>query len=162
MRNATRPTNAITLWTRVLAALLLVAVFAPGLLVVHSLLTERQPPPLPWYETAFLIAFGIPFISVVASVAILGRQPSFWVRLVHRSGYRAQRPAAAFPGWRFPTWLRRPGLLVLGGVTSLYAILITASAIGDDRIRSQIPLLVLVWTLAIGVVIALIRWWRVP
>jgi hypothetical protein len=90
----------------------------------------------------------------------LGREPSFWRYLERRSAAHVPRPTGAVPAWRFATWLRRPGLLVLGTLTSLYAILITVSALDD--VRTRIPLLVFAWALAIGVLVALIRWWRVP
>jgi hypothetical protein len=156
-----RSTHTITPWTRVVAGLLLGAVLYAGVLFVQStLLGQRTAMRLSWYHAAFLIVFGIPFISAVASVAILGRQPSFWRHLERRSAAQARRPTGAVPRWRFPTWLRRPGLLVLGTLTSLYAILITVSALDD--VRTRIPLLVFAWALAIGVLVALIRWWQVP
>lgn len=161
MPDRNRSTHTITPWTRVVAGLLLSAVLYAGVLFVQStVLGQRTATRLHWYHVAFLIVFGIPFISAVASVAILGREPSFWRYLERRSAAQVPRPTRAVSGWRFTTWVRRPGLLGLGTLTSLYAILITASALGDGHTR--VPLLVLVWALAIGVLVALIRWWRVP
>jgi hypothetical protein len=161
MPDRNRSTNTITPWARVVAGLLLGAVLYAGVLFVQStLLGQRTAMRLSWYHAAFLIVFGIPFISAVASVAILGREPSFWRYLERSSAAHVLRPTGAVPGWRFTPWLRRLGPLVLGTLTSLYAILITASALDD--VRTRVPILVFVWALTIGVLVALIRWWRVP
>ncbi len=163
MLQANPPPSAITPWTRVLASLLLIAFGTPSFFVVYDLFSGRRSIPLlPWYSVAFAIVFGVPFFLVVASVALRGREPAFWLLLLGRIGTPAQSQNARSGGWRFPAWLRRLALGVLGGVTAVHAIQITASRTGGPLTAGELLLLALVWTLAIGVFVALFRWWRAP
>jgi hypothetical protein len=151
----------ITPWTRVLAAMFLVAVIFPFIDLFYKWITGRMRLsswPASWYETSFVIlalAFTLPAVTYIAFV---GRMPRYWERIEARAK-ADNRPGS--PIWRrssgqfLPEWLRRVTILFLGGMVIRYAVMIT---LGE---RKPI-LLALVWCLGFAVLVALTRYWRIP
>ena len=102
------------------------------------------------------------FLPAVASVALFGRTPHYWSRL-EGLGARDLRRSAPDVRQRMPEWTRRVGLLIIGAVTASYAAAVTVAWVTDYALTSRrLIVLVLIWSLALGVVVALSRWWGQP
>jgi hypothetical protein len=152
-----------TLWTRVVAALLLFVALSPIVILLPDFIRGHAPPwPFPWYKTAFVLVGLSAFIPAVFYVAVFGRSPRYWRAFERRLGARTRDRSGNSRRYQFPEWVQRIGLGILILITSGYAILITLASLDRAHTWSGRFILLLAWSLAIGVIVAVSRWWHSP
>ena len=161
--NSERRNEAITPWTRVVATLLLFAAFSAVVIYVLDFVSgHARPWPLSGYKTAFLAVFSVAFFPAVFYVAVFGRQPRYWLAFERHLAARNWDRSGNNSRYRFPEWGRRIGLVGLVVMTSGNAFLITLASLDRAHTWSGSFVLLIAWSLAIGAIVAVLRWWRKP
>ena len=160
--NARSPYNRpVSRWSRTLAGLLSALIMLETTELAWEMLRGGTLP-WPFFQTLMFMTIAGLALALCGSVALTGRPPRFWTRIEVHSAARND-PGAPF--WR-RSWqrrsrrLQRAGLVVLGSAAVGYAILTTVGASARSHASRKLQLLVLVWCLALGVVGAVIAWWR--
>jgi hypothetical protein len=98
--NSERRNEAITPWTRVVAALFLFAAVSTVVIYVLDFMSgHTRPWPLSGYKTAFLAVFSVAFFPAVFYIAVFGRQPRYWLAFERHLASRSRDRSAWLDLW---------------------------------------------------------------
>jgi hypothetical protein len=151
----------VSLWSRALAGLLM-ALLAWVTVELAWSVVRGWILPWPLVKTLLFLAIAGPALVLCGFIVLTGHPPQWWSRL-EALGAASNAPGSPFwkKSWpRRPRWLQRAGLAVLACGSIGYAIITTVGMSDISYTPKALVTLAIVWCLALGVVGAIILWWR--